>query len=95
MLLTVEEAATELRVHPATVRRMIRRGEIAAVRVGRLWRVDPSVTQPVLVEQPVSQVEPHSAAYYVQLARRRPSAPPFAAAPPDTRARSDRAGWSD
>ena len=45
-LLTVDEAAAELRVHPATIRRMIRRGELAAVKVGKLWRVDPTELQP-------------------------------------------------
>lgn len=41
-LLTVTEAAEALSVHPATIRRMIARGEIKAKRVGRVWRVDPA-----------------------------------------------------
>jgi len=37
--LTVSEAARLLSLHPVTVRRMARRGDLQAVRVGRLWRV--------------------------------------------------------
>jgi excisionase family DNA binding protein len=33
-MLTVEEVASRLRVHPQTVRRWIRSGEITAVRLG-------------------------------------------------------------
>jgi excisionase family DNA binding protein len=33
-LLTVDEAAQRLRVHPMTIRRMIRDGRIAAVQLG-------------------------------------------------------------
>lgn len=40
--LTVDEAARILRVHPETVRRLIRHGDVAAVRVGSLLRIDPS-----------------------------------------------------
>ena len=96
MLLTVDEAAIELRVHPATVRRMIKRGEIAAVRVGRLWRVDATATQPRTIEQADCPApEPHSAAYYVQLARPRPSARASQAPTLGTGARSDQEGWRD
>lgn len=45
-LLSVTEAAERLHVHPATIRRMIARGEISAKRVGRVWRVDPSDLEP-------------------------------------------------
>jgi excisionase family DNA binding protein len=38
--LTPEEVAALLRVSPEAVRRLLRRGEIPAVRVGRAWRVD-------------------------------------------------------
>lgn len=93
-LLTVEEAAAELRVHPATVRRMIRRGEIPAVKVGRLWRVDADVTKPVRVEQPTRVVEKHSAAYYAQLARPLPSAPASQAPTLGTPSHSARARWT-
>ena len=42
-LLDTEEAARLLRIHPKTLRRSARRGEIPATRVGRLWRFRVSV----------------------------------------------------
>jgi excisionase family DNA binding protein len=38
-LVTPDEAAHTLRVHPTTVRRLIRRGQLPAVRVGGHWRL--------------------------------------------------------
>jgi excisionase family DNA binding protein len=38
--LTPEEVAVRLRVSPAVVLRLVRRGELPALRVGRFWRVD-------------------------------------------------------
>jgi excisionase family DNA binding protein len=38
--LTVAETAQRLSVHPATVRRMLDRGDLARIRIGRLVRVD-------------------------------------------------------
>jgi excisionase family DNA binding protein len=40
-LLTVGEVATRLRVSPVTVRRLIKSGDLEAVRIGRLVRVAP------------------------------------------------------
>lgn len=45
-LISVAQAAQILAVHPATIRRMIARGELPAKRVGRVWRVDPADLQP-------------------------------------------------
>ena len=39
-LLSVPEAARELRVHSDTIRRLIWRGELRVVRIGRLIRID-------------------------------------------------------
>ena len=36
--MTVREVATYLRVHPMTVYRLIQRGDLPAIRVGRGWR---------------------------------------------------------
>lgn len=91
-LLTIQEASEQLRCHPATIRRMIKRGEIAAVRIGKIWRVDAQAVTPVLATPTEALVEEHSAAYYVQLAQRRPSAPASRAPLPDTPSRSDRTG---
>jgi excisionase family DNA binding protein len=40
MLLTTREVAARLRLNVEVVRRKLRRGEIPAVKVGRLWRID-------------------------------------------------------
>lgn len=39
-LLTVRETAEMLRRHPETVRAMIARGEISALKIGNAWRID-------------------------------------------------------
>jgi len=41
-LLNSHQAAQFLGVHPRTLQRMVIRGEISGVRVGRLWRFLPS-----------------------------------------------------
>jgi excisionase family DNA binding protein len=38
-LLSINTAAAQLDCHPETLRRIIRRGELTAVKVGRDWRV--------------------------------------------------------
>ncbi|RZN34391.1 helix-turn-helix domain-containing protein [Bradyrhizobium sp. Leo121] len=40
MLLTVEQAAEELKVHPKTVLRYIREGRLQATRIGKAYRID-------------------------------------------------------
>jgi excisionase family DNA binding protein len=46
-LLTVEQAATRLHVHPKTVRRHLQTGTLRGVKRGRLWRVPESaLTEP-------------------------------------------------
>ena len=42
MLLTVEQAAERLQLHPETVRRQLQRGELRAIKRGRVWRVPES-----------------------------------------------------
>jgi excisionase family DNA binding protein len=39
LFLTVEEVSEILRVHPVTVIKMARRGDLPAVRIGRTWRI--------------------------------------------------------
>lgn len=41
-LLNTEEAAMLLRIHPKTLQRMARKGEIPAIQVGKLWRFSTS-----------------------------------------------------
>jgi excisionase family DNA binding protein len=40
--LTVPQVSSQLRIHPATVRIWIKSGRLAAVRVGREWRLRQS-----------------------------------------------------
>ncbi len=42
VLLTVEQAAERLQLHPETVRRQLKRGELRAIKRGRVWRVPES-----------------------------------------------------
>ena len=44
-LMDSHQAATFLGVHPRTLQRMVTRGEISAVRVGKLYRFVPSALQ--------------------------------------------------
>ena len=37
-LLNTEEAAKLLRIHPKTLQRMARTGEIVGIQIGKLWR---------------------------------------------------------
>ncbi len=41
-LLSIDEAAEKLKTHPETVRRFIRDGQLAGVKMGRNWRVRES-----------------------------------------------------
>jgi excisionase family DNA binding protein len=41
-LLNTEEAAMLLGIHPKTLQRMARKGEIPAMQVGKLWRFSTS-----------------------------------------------------
>jgi excisionase family DNA binding protein len=42
-LLDSDEAAALLKIHPKTLQKMARNGEITGVQVGRLWRFRASV----------------------------------------------------
>jgi excisionase family DNA binding protein len=44
-LLTVEEVAQNLNLHVRTIRRYIREGRLAAVRIGKEYRISPSQLQ--------------------------------------------------
>lgn len=37
-LVTVDELAKRLKVHPRTIQRVIQREELPAIRIGRQWR---------------------------------------------------------
>jgi excisionase family DNA binding protein len=38
-VLTIEEAAEELKVQPKTVREWLRTGRLEGIKAGRLWRI--------------------------------------------------------
>lgn len=42
-LLDSDEAASLLKIHPKTLQKMARNGEIAGVQIGKLWRFRASV----------------------------------------------------
>jgi len=42
-LLDSDEAAALLKIHPKTLQRMARQGEIAGIQIGKLWRFRASV----------------------------------------------------
>lgn len=42
-LLDSDEAAALLKIHPKTLQKMARNGQITAVQIGRLWRFRASV----------------------------------------------------
>jgi excisionase family DNA binding protein len=42
-LLDSEEAASLLKIHPKTLQKMARNGEIVGVQIGKLWRFRASV----------------------------------------------------
>lgn len=46
-LVTVKRAAEILKCHPVSVRRMIRAGDLPAMRVRREWRVPLEALRPV------------------------------------------------
>ena len=56
-LFTTDEAAELLKVHPETVRNWIRRGDLAAIRVGRNWRIKwPDLER--IAERGTEEVQP-------------------------------------
>ena len=50
-LLTVDQVAEILQVHPQTVYSLLRAGHIRAAKVGRTWRVRPQAIDEYLEEQ--------------------------------------------
>lgn len=56
--LTVEEAASVLRVHPITVRRHLRSGALRGIKTGKLWRVAQSaLSVAAVVEDSLAQAD--------------------------------------
>jgi excisionase family DNA binding protein len=53
-LLDSAQAARYLGVHPRTLQRMVLRGEITGVRVGKLWRFVPSAIRDWIQEHNIA-----------------------------------------
>ena len=53
-LLDSDEAAALLKIHPKTLQKMARNGDITAVQIGRLWRFRASVLNDWLEHKMVS-----------------------------------------
>src|SRR5262245_54698952 len=58
LLLTVPDAARRLHRHEQTVRAMIRRGDLAAIRLGRLVRIFASAVEQTTVMPELAAVRP-------------------------------------
>jgi len=59
-LLDAQGAARLLRLHPVTVREMAGRGEIPAMRIGRVWRFRASSLDAWIDSQLKLERHPHS-----------------------------------
>lgn len=55
-IMTIEEVAAYLSLHPLTVRRLARDGEIPAFKVGRQWRVKRELFERWMEEQSMKNV---------------------------------------
>ena len=56
-LLDSEEAAAMLKIHPKTLQRLARSGEISAVQIGRLWRFRASSLNAWLVQKMIPSLD--------------------------------------
>ena len=55
-IMTIDEVASYLSLHPLTVRRLARDGEIPAFKVGRQWRVQRELLDRWMEEQSMKSV---------------------------------------
>ena len=56
-IMTVDEVAEYLNLHPLTVRRLARDGEIPAFKIGRQWRVKRELLDKWIVEGSARNIE--------------------------------------
>lgn len=58
-LLTPEEVAEQMKLHPVTVRRMLRDGELPGIKIGkRQWRIPESALQQFIQRQLTPAAKP-------------------------------------
>ena len=55
-IMTIDEVAEYLNLHPLTVRRLARDGEIPAFKIGRQWRVKRAILDRWLAEESTKNV---------------------------------------
>lgn len=55
-IMTIDEVAEYLDLHPLTVRRLARDGEIPAFKVGRQWRVKRAILDRWLAEESMRNI---------------------------------------
>jgi len=51
-LLTPDEVATRLKIHPDTARKMLRVGSLPGIKIGASWRTPSDVLEKWISEQP-------------------------------------------
>ena len=56
-MMTVDEVAKHLNLHPMTIRRLAREGVIPAFKVGRQWRVKRELLDKWLEEKSMENVD--------------------------------------
>ena len=56
-MLTVDKVAAYLKLHPLIVRRLARRGDIPAVKIGRQWRVRRDLLERWMEERSMSKLD--------------------------------------
>lgn len=56
--LTIEEAAELLRIHPDTVRRLIREKRLPGKKLGREWRISREMLDKFMKEEDRTENEP-------------------------------------
>ena len=64
-LLDSHQAAAILKVHPRTLQRLVHRGKIRAVQVGKLWRFKASAIEAWI--DAIAQAYPRNSSFFVIL----------------------------
>jgi excisionase family DNA binding protein len=59
-MMTIDEVAEYLQLHPLTVRRLAREGSIPAFKVGRQWRVKRALLDAWVTEQSTQNIDPQT-----------------------------------
>lgn len=58
LLLTPREAADQLRVCAKTIERMLHRGDLRGVKIGRVWRLSPDELRRFIADQMAQPASP-------------------------------------